>query len=46
MLYSKTLQGNFNAAKIIANGLVVTTTFRLKYYRQNSKHLARAINHY
>ena len=33
MLYSRALQGDFNAAKIIANSLVVTATFYLKYYR-------------
>ena len=32
MLYSRTLQGDFNAAKIIMNGPVVTATFYLKYY--------------
>ena len=40
MLRSRTLQGDFNAAKIIANVLVVTATFCLKYYRQNSKYSA------
>jgi hypothetical protein len=36
-LRSRALQGDSNAAKIIANGLVVTATFRLLYYRHNSK---------
>jgi len=46
MLYFRTLQGDFNATKIITNGLVVTATFCFKYCRQNNKHLARAINHH
>jgi hypothetical protein len=36
-LSSSTSQGDSNATKIIANGLVVTTAFRLLYYRHNSK---------
>jgi hypothetical protein len=36
-LRSRALQGDSNAAKIIANGLAVTATFRLLYYRHNSK---------
>ena len=46
MLYSRALQGDSNTAKIITNSLVVTTIFRLKYYRQNNKHSAKAINHH
>jgi hypothetical protein len=40
------LQGDSNAAEIIANGLVVTATFCLLYYRQDSKYSAGAINHH
>jgi hypothetical protein len=36
-LSSRALQGDSNATKIIANGLVVTATFRLLYYCHNSK---------
>ena len=46
MLYFKSLQGDSNAAKIITNGPVVTAMFCLKYYRQNNKHSAEAINHH
>jgi hypothetical protein len=45
-LSSRALQGDSNAAEIIANGLVVTATFCLLYYRQDSKYSARAINHH
>ena len=44
MSRSRALQGDSIAAKIIANGPVVTTAFRPKYYHQNSKHSARAAN--
>jgi hypothetical protein len=36
-LSSRALQGDSNAAEIVANGLVVTATFRLLYYHHNSK---------
>jgi hypothetical protein len=45
-LRSRALRGDSNAAEIIATGLVVTATFCLKYYLQDSKYSARAINHH